>query len=104
MEAVWPAAVLNGRPHQQRLLEYVLDVLAGLLHAGLGLVLLAFALGVLVASELAGLFLGLTRDVLSGVLRLIGDSHGVCPFCGDRPRARPIEFREISWQQRCFAL
>src|ERR1700751_598640 len=76
---VWPAAVVGGRPHQERLFECVLDVFAGLLHAGLGLVLLAFALGVLVASNLAGLLFGFTRGVLSGILDLIGNSHGCVP-------------------------
>src|SRR5271165_6665106 len=78
-EALWPAAVVGGRPQQERLFECVLDVFAGLLHAGLGLVLLAFALGALVAGDLSGLLLDFTRDVLGGILDLIGDSHGCVP-------------------------
>src|SRR5271166_3963242 len=76
---VWPAVVVGGRPQQQRLLECVLDVLAGLLHAGLGLVLLALAFGVPIASDLAECLLGFARGVLSGILDFIGDSHGGVP-------------------------
>jgi len=79
--------VIGSRPPRQRLvLDRVLDVFAGLLHARHGLVLLAFALGVLIASDFAYVLLGCTCGVLSGIFGLIDDSHWVYPFCGGQPR------------------
>src|SRR3954454_11050365 len=69
-------AVLGGS-----VLEGVLDLLAGLLDVGLGLVALAFSLESLVACGLTRGLLGVAAQLLSGVLDLVVESHDV-PFRG----------------------
>jgi hypothetical protein len=52
------------------------------------LVLLAFGLGVVIASGFACVLLSCTGDVLSGIFGLIDDSHWVYPFFGGHRELR----------------
>src|SRR6186713_78932 len=64
-------------------LEGVLDVLAGLLEVGLGLVPLALTAELVVAGSTADALLGVSGDLLDLVVGLVIGTHGSLPFLID---------------------
>jgi hypothetical protein len=79
----WKPAGLQGSFVVGSVLESVLDVLAGLLEVGRGLVRAALGLEALVTLPLADRFLDLPHDTLAGVLDLVSGAHGSPPNVGN---------------------